>query len=297
MSKKIKLGIIGLSKGNGHPYSWSAIINGYDKKLMRKCEFPAIPKYLEKRNFPKDQIKRAEVTHIWTQSSRISNKIANATFIKSVVKDYKDLLGKIDGILLARDDADLHLKYAKPFLKNGLPIYIDKPLAFTIKEAKKIISLQKYDGQIFSCSSNRYAKEFKLNEKQKKKIGKIRSIQAFVPKDWDKYAVHAIDPLIRIIPNRGPILESKRIGNKYQSTLNVKYKNNLILSIFSSGQPYPPLSIRITGTNGCLDLFADDAFQCFKSALNDFISSIKYKENKISIKEMLEIIKLIELGR
>jgi hypothetical protein len=30
MSKKIKLGIIGASKGNGHPYSWSAIFNGYD---------------------------------------------------------------------------------------------------------------------------------------------------------------------------------------------------------------------------------------------------------------------------
>ena len=118
-----------------------------------------------------------------------------------------------------------------------------------------------------------------------------------MPKDWDKYAVHAIDPLLRFIPNRGPILESKKIRNKYQSTLNVKYKNNLILSIFSSGQPYPPLSIRIIGINGYLDLFSNDTFHCFKSALNDFISSVRYKKNKISINETIEIIKLIELGR
>ena len=26
----LKLGIIGISNGNGHPYSWSAIFNGYD---------------------------------------------------------------------------------------------------------------------------------------------------------------------------------------------------------------------------------------------------------------------------
>ena len=27
----LRIGVIGLSEGNGHPYSWSAIINGFDK--------------------------------------------------------------------------------------------------------------------------------------------------------------------------------------------------------------------------------------------------------------------------
>ena len=41
--KKIKLGIIGMSDGNGHPYSWSAIFNGYNRDEMQKCTFPVIP--------------------------------------------------------------------------------------------------------------------------------------------------------------------------------------------------------------------------------------------------------------
>ena len=32
----LKLGVIGLSEGNGHPYSWSAIFNGYDSVEMEK---------------------------------------------------------------------------------------------------------------------------------------------------------------------------------------------------------------------------------------------------------------------
>jgi|GEM_PF-4815020 len=28
----IHLGVIGMTEGNGHPYSWSAIINGYDSE-------------------------------------------------------------------------------------------------------------------------------------------------------------------------------------------------------------------------------------------------------------------------
>ncbi len=42
---KLTLGIIGSSSGNGHPYSWSAIFNGYDKSLMNDCPFDVIPKY------------------------------------------------------------------------------------------------------------------------------------------------------------------------------------------------------------------------------------------------------------
>ena len=70
--KKLKLGIIGTSKGNGHPYSWSAIFNGYDPKYMKNCPYPVIYDYLSKQKFPEDNIKGASVTHIWTQNKKIS---------------------------------------------------------------------------------------------------------------------------------------------------------------------------------------------------------------------------------
>jgi len=63
----LRLGVIGLSPGNGHPYSWSAIFNGYNLQAMEECGFPVIPRYLEKQNFPDDGIQSAKVTHIWTQ--------------------------------------------------------------------------------------------------------------------------------------------------------------------------------------------------------------------------------------
>ena len=297
MSKKIKLGLIGLSPGNGHPYSWSAIINGYNKSLMKKCEFPIIYEYLKKKKFPHDQIKNAEVTHIWTQNLELSKKIARTTKIKYVVNNYKELLGKVDAILLARDDADNHIKYSRIFLENKMPIYIDKPLAFSVKKATKIISLQKYNGQIFSCSALHYAREFKISVRKRKKIGRIKSVYAFVPNDWKKYSVHVIDPLVKILPNRGPILKVKKYKNDHQTILTVKYKNNLILNIISTGLGNTPISIRIIGTRGYLDLITKNYFKCFKDTLYNFISSVKNKQSKISMKKTLEIVKLIELGR
>ena len=43
----IRLAMLGMTEGNGHPYSWSAIFNGYDRDLMtRECPFAGIPQYL-----------------------------------------------------------------------------------------------------------------------------------------------------------------------------------------------------------------------------------------------------------
>ena len=39
MIKNIRLGMIGMNDGNGHPYSWSAIFNGYDPIEMENALF------------------------------------------------------------------------------------------------------------------------------------------------------------------------------------------------------------------------------------------------------------------
>ena len=119
--KQLRLGVIGLSPGNGHPYSWSAIFNGYDSEAMKSCGFPAIPRYLEMQQFPEDAIQEARVTHVWAQDAERAHHIASAARIGTVVRKFDDMIGEIDGVLLARDDAVQHAKFATPFLEAGLP--------------------------------------------------------------------------------------------------------------------------------------------------------------------------------
>ncbi len=135
---------------------------------MDECPFSSIPEYLSKQKFPKDTIKKAQVTHIWTQEVAVSLHVAKASKIMYVVNEMEDMIGKVDAVLLARDDAENHLKMSRPFLLAGLPIFIDKPLAYSLKEAKEILDLQQFENQIFTCSSLRYAKEFQLTEAKKK---------------------------------------------------------------------------------------------------------------------------------
>ena len=41
--------MVGMVDGNGHPYSWSAIFNGFDAAAMAHCPYPVIPEYLSRQ--------------------------------------------------------------------------------------------------------------------------------------------------------------------------------------------------------------------------------------------------------
>ena len=106
----LKLGIIGLSSGNGHPYSWSAIFNGYDPEEMARCPFPSIPEYLGKRSFPEDAIADAEVTHVWCDSEDAAQSVSKCSLVGNICHSLEELVDSVDAILLARDDAENNLR-------------------------------------------------------------------------------------------------------------------------------------------------------------------------------------------
>ena len=68
------------------------------------------------------------------------------------------MIGKVDALLLARDDYENHIKFSTPFLKAGIPVYIDKPIATNKKMLDNILSYQMFSGQIFSHTALRFAK-------------------------------------------------------------------------------------------------------------------------------------------
>lgn len=293
----LRLGIIGLSPGNGHPYSWSAICNGYDPEAMSECGFPAIPGYLRQHRFPEDCLQDARVTHVWTQDRELSLRISRASRVPHIVDNYEDMIGQVDGILLARDDAEQHYRFAEPFLRAGLPVYIDKPLALSRAEAQRLLSKQVYPGQIFSCSALRYAREFQLNEEKALRIGPIRKAQGIAPKSWDKYAVHVIEPLLLLLPRRGkPELHKRWVGAD-SVTLHVLFQGGAEIDVTTTGGSAAPLALRLFGEFGWCDLVFDDAFAAFKSALAEFVAAARGRNERISSDFMLEVVDLIELGR
>lgn len=293
----IRLGIIGLSKGNGHPYSWAAIINGYSSSDMAQCEFPAIPQYLAEQEWPNAQISGAKVTHIWTQSQEMSSRVASASLIPSIVTRPEAMLGHVDAVLLARDDAENHHTFAKPFIEAGIPIYIDKPVALSLAKLNALYSLQRYDGQIFTCSALRYARELELSSEIHERVGQIRHVQATTPKSWEKYSGHIIEPVLHIL-GQVDILSTHASPIAVNGRLVIATFPDEITAEFAAlgDNVSAPISIRVHGDRGWHDLIFSDSFSAFKRALQDFIYGIETKTCRSPFEFNRRVVTIIEAG-
>jgi len=79
-----------------------------------------------------------------------------------VTTSFSEAVKGADGILLEINDPSLHLKYFELAAETGLPVFLDKPLADTTENGKKIINLaHKKNTRLMSSSSLRFTPEIK----------------------------------------------------------------------------------------------------------------------------------------
>ncbi|HPO36914.1 MAG TPA: oxidoreductase, partial [Kiritimatiellia bacterium] len=100
----IRLGVIGMTEGNGHPYSWSAILNGYDRtRMTAECPFPGIPGYLNLQPPEAFGIAGARVTHVFCDARSDAEHVAALSQIPHVAETPEALIGAVDAVLIATD--------------------------------------------------------------------------------------------------------------------------------------------------------------------------------------------------
>ena len=119
----------------------------------------------------------------------------------------EDLLGKIDAVMIESQQGARHLERARPFLKAGLPTFVDKPFAGSLKEADALIALaEKHRAPLMSCSALRYAPEVQQAVAQQKDLGKILSADVWTSAALDPgnpgllhYGIHGVEVLYALL--------------------------------------------------------------------------------------------------
>ncbi len=295
---KLKYGVIGLSSGNGHPYSWSIACNGYKKNKIKQIPFKRVRDYLPKYEIDLYKVEGAEVTHIWTQSKKTSQSIASICNIKNISKNLNELASSVDAILFLRDDILYREKYLNKLIKTGKPILVDKFLHFDQKKVEKLLSSQKFDGQLFSESPLIHNKNIILNSNERNKIGKIKIINASVPGSWVQYAIHIIQPVLNLIGNK-KIIKINSIKTKNATTVVIKWTKNLI-TVFSTieNSNFIPFT-EIIGSKSRLrvDWDLDYVFENFITSLKSFTTRVKNRKFENFNNQHLLISKIIDAGR
>jgi len=100
------------------------------------------------------------VTHLWGEEAKRSAEVAAKCKIPTIVDKVEEMIGQVDGVICVRRHGGKHLEDAMPFLKAGIPVYVDKPLACSVADARAMIAAAKASHVGFSSFSTlRFAPE------------------------------------------------------------------------------------------------------------------------------------------
>jgi len=288
----MKIGIIGMSQGNAHPYSWSAIINGcYNAAEIKRIGYPAVSNYL-KANEDTLGINGAKVTCVWTQDKKVSESIAQTTQIETIVNNLEEMVGLVDAVILARDDPQNHVAMAKPFIDADIPVFIDKPLAITLADLQ-YFSEQVANGKfIMSCSSMRYANEIRTVKQDIASLGKFELATAVGKKNWVKYGVHLLEALFSLLDDPKPI-SVKHIGKTGKDIVHVGFENGFQATMHLFADISSTFQISLYGQNGWRLIDIKNSYSMFRDNIIEFIRSVEEGKPRISFKKTETIVKTL----
>lgn len=289
----LRLGILGLSTGNGHPFSFSAIVNGYDDKAFAEAGWPVIHDYLRRRKTEEFGLGDAQVTHAWTQDPDVTRRLCAAARISHAVADPKQMLGQIDAAIVARDDQETHWPLARPFLEAGLPVFVDKPLA---TEPATLTRFRPYllNGKLMSCAGLRYAAELDEARRDLAAYGEIVAMRAAVINDWEAYGIHLLEAIIGLTPAR-PIAVACAEGRHEQMRLHMD--QGWLATIDCLGRVPPQFSLTIHGRERTSTHDLRDNFSAFKRLLSAFLDMVRGGKPPIPPADTLTAMRALIAGR
>lgn len=286
-------GIMGVSEGNGHPFSYSSIINGYSPEGLANSGWPGIYQYVRRRHASEFGLEDWKVTHAWTQNPETTKNLCAAARIPHAVGNYQEFLGKVDAVIIARDDYESHFSMARPFLEAGLPVFVDKPLSLDVSE---LCAFKPYleKGQLMSCSGMRYCRELDEARADLAAYGRLKLIRGAIVLSWEKYGVHLLEAILAMIPAR-PV--SVRMLPAEHAAAVVRLDDGVLIQIDALGECSPTFHVELFGTQRAGEFNITDNFSMFRRMLWQFAESIRSGQPAIPPDRTLEILRVLIAGR
>ena len=289
----MRLGVMGSSEGNGHPFSFSAILNGYDSGRLRAAGWGPIADYLDVRDAADFGIADVAVTHAWCPEPDETRSLCEATHIPNGVAAPEDMLGEVDGILLARDDWETHWPMASRLLaEDGPPLFIDKPLTLDLDELEAFRP-DLEAGRVISCSGYRFAPELDRTRSELA-VESLVTLRAVGPREWERYAVHLIEPLLLLAGARPVRVVPLRADH---DAVVIELDGGPPLAVHCLGARAPGFVVDVVTARETRSIALADRFTAFRRLLGAFARMIDQSEPSIPPAATATIVRVLAAGR
>lgn len=188
-----KLGLIGLD--TSHAIAFTDIINGKDAEGVL-AEFEVVAGY---PNGMPDNPSSWDRVQGYTEQLRKKGL--------TIFETIEEMLPHVDAVLIESVDGRPHLEQARKVIAARKPMFIDKPMAASLRDVLLIFQLaEEANVPVFSSSSLRFSSGFQAARKGEAGFGQIKQCLAWSPMHLEPhhpdlfwYGIHGVETLYTIM--------------------------------------------------------------------------------------------------
>lgn len=197
---------------------------------------------------------------------------------------------------------DRHVELAEPFFRQGVPVFIDKPLVGCIKDLKKLEQLKKQGAVILGTSAMRYTYEhdsfFALPLEER---GEIMHITATVGVDEFNYAIHAVESVMGFLGDARPV--STRFvgsGNAADSSVDsyfVRFDNGVTADYHICKKCWQPSTVTVI-TSKTTFVYKIDSSKVYEAMLKRVCAYMAGDKSALAtFEQMADSVRLMLAGK
>jgi len=216
-----------------------------------------------------------------------------------IVDSVEKLCTKVDDVLLESFDGRPHLEQVRPVFAAKKRVFIDKPMAASLKDGREIARLSKESGTpFFSASSIRFYESI-VKTKEDPDLGKIIGCESFghfstEPHHPDLfwYGVHAVEGLFTIM---GPGCESvTRVESGNTMVVVGKWKDGRIGTFRGMKKGGKEYGVTVFGEKGERSSLSVKGKNGYGVLLVEIVKFFKTGIPPVSVEEMLDVLAFME---
>lgn len=270
----MKIGIIGAE--NSHSAAIAKTLN-VEKKIPGVC-----------------------VDSIWGETEEFARVAAEKGAIPHIVKRPTDMLGKIDALIVDHRHARYHLKAAWPYLRAGVPMFIDKPFCYRAREGKAFLAeARRRRVPVASYSTMPLSESAQALRKAVGGLGELHAVSCFGPCDLDSvyggvffYGVHQVELVLGLCG--GDVASVLVTRNGACSTGQLIYPSGLIATLNFIKAKWPAFSATAVGDKGVHHQTIESDANPYLTGIQRFVGMFRSGKEPRPHAEILRSIQVLE---
>lgn len=284
MNQSLKVAIIGLD-------------SSHTIQFVKRMQAPDCPENMKVHGLKATSCLRFETPFQSKEGLDARQKQLQEWNVK-VTTDFDEAVSDCDAIMIVINDPSLHLKYFEKCADFGKPIFMDKPLCSTLKEARVMADMiAEKNMRVFSCSSLRYVPDFEkaVAEVPKPAYVNICSPLAAAPSGspmvW--YGVHGFEMIQRAMGSGAKSVSVQRVKDSAVAVVDYADGRRAVLEFHDNIYWYGG---RLVTKEKCVSFLVDPA-DFYTEQLRKISTFLRTGVSPVPFTATLEIMSMIEACR